>query len=177
MSEFDHLVMKTREALAGHIGVLSTGEALAAALVLNRFDWLEKMGYTMAQAIDRIGTEWARMIPAAAEAIDRANAVIAQAEKSAVEEVHLAKLSDSTGEIDVNADMVTYGNAPGYRSVNFTFDISRFGASTKHRLCLHVNAKDGESMAKHILDVHRSAWDDQGPIDVKEGERRPKWIG
>lgn len=44
MSEFNHLVMKTSEALAGRIGVLSTGEALAAALVLNRFDWLEKMG-------------------------------------------------------------------------------------------------------------------------------------
>lgn len=38
----------------GETGYLSTGEALTAALVLNRGDWLDRMGYTMAEAIDRV---------------------------------------------------------------------------------------------------------------------------
>lgn len=38
----------------GETGPLSTGEALTAALVLNRCDWLAEMGYTIAQALDRI---------------------------------------------------------------------------------------------------------------------------
>lgn len=35
-------------------GPLSTGEALTAALVLNRHDWLTEMDYSIAQALDRI---------------------------------------------------------------------------------------------------------------------------
>ena len=38
-------------------GPLSTGEALTAALVLNRADWLAEMDYTIAQALDRIDTD------------------------------------------------------------------------------------------------------------------------
>ncbi|MCC4603951.1 hypothetical protein [Xanthomonas campestris] len=38
----------------GGPGPLSTGEALTAALVLNRADWLAEMDYTIAQALDRI---------------------------------------------------------------------------------------------------------------------------
>lgn len=38
----------------GSTGPLSTGEALTAALVLNRHDWLKEMDYTIAQALDRI---------------------------------------------------------------------------------------------------------------------------
>ncbi|MEA9489845.1 hypothetical protein [Xanthomonas campestris] len=41
----------------GEPGPLSTGEALTAALVLNRHDWLADMGYTVAQALDRIDSE------------------------------------------------------------------------------------------------------------------------
>ena len=33
--------------------VQSTGEQVAVALVLNRADWLEELGYTIAEAIDR----------------------------------------------------------------------------------------------------------------------------
>lgn len=39
-----------------HHGVLSTGEKLAVALVLNDFELLG--GYTMLQAVDRVGEEW-----------------------------------------------------------------------------------------------------------------------
>lgn len=41
----------------GDTGALSTGESLTAALVLNRHDWLNEMGYTMAQALDRIDSD------------------------------------------------------------------------------------------------------------------------
>ncbi len=43
--------------LMGKTGPLSTGEALTAALVLNRHDWLAEMDYTIAQALDRIDTD------------------------------------------------------------------------------------------------------------------------
>ncbi|WP_096807590.1 hypothetical protein, partial [Xanthomonas citri] len=43
----------------GEPGPLSTGEALTAALVLNRHDWLAEMGYTIAQALDRIDSDTA----------------------------------------------------------------------------------------------------------------------
>lgn len=35
-------------------GYLSTGEAVTAALVLNRADWLRRLGYTMAEAVHRL---------------------------------------------------------------------------------------------------------------------------
>ncbi|WP_033836282.1 hypothetical protein [Xanthomonas citri] len=41
----------------GGPGPLSTGEALTAALVLNRADWLAEMDYTIAQALDRIDSD------------------------------------------------------------------------------------------------------------------------
>lgn len=41
----------------GQPGLLSTGESLTAALVLNRHDWLAEMGYTIAQALDRIDSD------------------------------------------------------------------------------------------------------------------------
>ncbi len=43
--------------------VQSTGEKIAVALVLNRADWLEEYGYTIAEAIERTGQEWVAMIP------------------------------------------------------------------------------------------------------------------
>lgn len=35
-------------------GPLSTGEALAASIVLNKPAWIKSMGYTLAEAIDRV---------------------------------------------------------------------------------------------------------------------------
>ncbi|MDR0274042.1 MAG: hypothetical protein LBI48_01635 [Burkholderiaceae bacterium] len=64
--ELNHIVRKSRDAKNGGFGVLSTGEKLAAALVLDRPDWLDQVGYTMAEAIDRVGAEWLALIPEAA---------------------------------------------------------------------------------------------------------------
>lgn len=57
--ELRHIVRKCLDAKAtDSYGVLSTGERVTAAVVLNRFDWLEELNYTMAEAFDRIGPEW-----------------------------------------------------------------------------------------------------------------------
>lgn len=64
--ELEHILQKCREAKHGGFGVLSTGEKLTAAIVLNRADWLDQMGYSMALAIERIGPAWLERIPDAA---------------------------------------------------------------------------------------------------------------
>lgn len=69
-AERRHLVSKCQQAKAGGFDVLSTGEKVAAALVLNRPDWLAQMGYTLAEAIDRVGPEWLALIPAVARELD-----------------------------------------------------------------------------------------------------------
>ncbi len=57
-NDLTHMLRICRAARDGGYGVLSTGEKLAAALVLNRHDWLTATGYTIVEAIDRIGPEW-----------------------------------------------------------------------------------------------------------------------
>ena len=63
---YEHLLRKARDAKrGGHEAwrVQSTGERVAVALVLNRADWLAKVDYTLAEAIDRSGSEWVAIIP------------------------------------------------------------------------------------------------------------------
>ncbi|HEX4030394.1 MAG TPA: hypothetical protein VHX20_08510 [Terracidiphilus sp.] len=65
-AQYEHLLRKSRDAKrGGHDtwAVQSTGEKVAVALVLNRPDWLEAIQYTIAEAIERSGTEWVAMIP------------------------------------------------------------------------------------------------------------------
>lgn len=180
MTTLEHLIMKTREAATCGINAMSTGEALAAALVLNRVDWLSGMGYTIPQAIDRVGPDWMAMIPDAAKHITQVDVALSVAARTAAEEVTLVDLGGTVEDdvVDVIASLVTYGSAPGYRDSSFVFDVQRPGASRKIRLCFRVNAEDSESIATHILDVHRLAWrKGEGPLDLKPGERRPRWIG
>ena len=63
---YNHLLNKARDAKRGGRnawGVQSTGEKVAVALVLNRADWLQECGYTMAEAIERAGQDWVAIIP------------------------------------------------------------------------------------------------------------------
>lgn len=63
---YEHLFRKAREAKHGGEqawAVQSTGEKVAVALVLNRADWLQAMGYTIAEAIERSGMEWVAAMP------------------------------------------------------------------------------------------------------------------
>ena len=70
---------KSRAARDGHFGVLSTGEKLAAALVLNKPEWLAKINYTMAEAIERVGDEWMARVPAAARVLEHEAELAAEA--------------------------------------------------------------------------------------------------
>ena len=51
---------KVRTVLADQdaFGVLSTGERIAVALVLDRYDLLESTWGTMLEAVDRLGPHW-----------------------------------------------------------------------------------------------------------------------
>ncbi|MCL1552925.1 hypothetical protein [Xanthomonas nasturtii] len=53
----------------GEPGPLSTGEALTAALVLNRADWLAEMDYTIAEALDRIDSDTVQHLRVAERAL------------------------------------------------------------------------------------------------------------
>jgi len=173
------LASKARQAAQGGFDVLSTGEKLAAALILNRPDWLSKMGYTIAEALVRVGAEWVAMIPAAAKLLNDTEAVFKGAEKTARDEEALQLLAggvDGGDTIDVSAKLVSSGQAPGYRDASFTLDLQRTGSERTYRLCIHVSASDSESMAQHLLDIHRLAWERGQPLDLRPGENRPRWI-
>ena len=65
-SKYDLLLRKAQDAKrGGHDAwaVQSTGEKVAVAFVLNRPDWLAEHGYTIAEAIERSGSEWVAIIP------------------------------------------------------------------------------------------------------------------
>jgi hypothetical protein len=51
--------------------VQSTGEKLAVAMALNQPEWISAMGYSLADAIDRIGPEWLAFIPQVARDFER----------------------------------------------------------------------------------------------------------
>lgn len=72
--EYLQLLSKARDAKAGGErawGVMSTGECLAVAFVLNRADWIADMGYTLAEALDRVGAEWLAFVPHVAHQLRR----------------------------------------------------------------------------------------------------------
>lgn len=89
---------------------------------------------------------------------------------------HLKDLRAQDRRIDVNAKLVTYGHAPGYRSMNLVFDVEELGGGETVRMDVNVSAEDSVTIRSHIDYVHRGAWEGKGPIDRKEGEQRPKWL-
>lgn len=64
-----HMVERV-EANEDRFGVLSTGEKIAVALVLDRRDLLQEVngGYTILEAIDRLGETWTAAAIAAQKA-------------------------------------------------------------------------------------------------------------
>lgn len=61
MNEIERLVAMI-EADESSIGVLSCGEAIAAALLFNRLEWLPEAYKHPLNAIDRLGSTWLRMV-------------------------------------------------------------------------------------------------------------------
>ena len=71
-AELNHFLSKARDAKNGGRdawAVMSTGEKVAVALVLNRADWLASIDYTLAEAIERTGSEWLAMVPQIAKTL------------------------------------------------------------------------------------------------------------
>ena len=69
---FQHLLGKARDAAKGGEvawSMQSTSEKIAVALVLNRFDWLTQVGYTIPQAIEGLGPYWTDAIPDVARTV------------------------------------------------------------------------------------------------------------
>jgi hypothetical protein len=68
----DTLISIAKRARSGGYSVMSLGEKLAAALILNRPDWIIALDYTLADALDRVGQDWVRLIPTASQHVERA---------------------------------------------------------------------------------------------------------
>jgi|SRR5665213_1620274 len=179
-----HILAKARDAAAGGIGALSTGEAPAAALVLNRPDWLATMDYSIADAIERIGPDWARLVPAAARQFKRDSEESAYA---AAESARQAKLAayfapQADGEaIDFSATLLTSGNAPGYRDVSLTFNLKPIGNGLQPNVQarIRIRPEAGEEVVREITNAHRLAWERSEAgrrLDAKPNEQRPDWI-
>lgn len=182
---FDQLMLNVRRAANGGIGSMSTGEALSAALVLNRSDWLEGMGYTIAEALDRIDEPWVGMLREAERAWRReaeAHAHVQQIEKDAAVAASIfgtATKQEESEPLDMSAKLVTYGNAPGYRDVNVVLDVALVGAGkphNSHRVSLSIRPADAETIMFHILEVQRFAWKNGKPLDMQPNEVPPRWV-
>lgn len=83
MRDLNQIISVSRRAARDGTGTLSHGEALAAALVLDRPDWLARMKYTLAEAIERVGAEWLALIPKASRQL--ADEAVQAAEQAVVE--------------------------------------------------------------------------------------------
>jgi hypothetical protein len=180
--DLEQILEKTRSAHSGYWGVLSTGEKLVTALVLNRADWLDEAGYSIADALSRIGVQWASLIPEASRRFARevdleASAAEKKAREKRIQE--FAELAATDEHLRMQGTLVTCGSAPGYRQVYLTLDLKPQGSLVTYRSEIQVRAADGESIVRTILDVHRLAWrkPERGPLDRLPGEVRPRWIG
>ena len=178
MNDLDHIVSKSRHAAAGGFGVLSTGEQLAAALVLNRPDWLARMNYTLAEAIERLGTKWLALIPQASKQMaDEAEFVAQQAETERADAILERPTPDR--EPDFSVSYVSCWQSPGFRNVAFIFDMTADGSSQTQRVRIRIRPEDAESIVGDLTQAHRAAWrEPRGcPLDAEPGEQKPDWIG
>lgn len=182
---FETLMHNVRRAANGGIEAMSTGEALAAALVLNRSDWLSSMDYTIAEALGRIDEPWVGMLSRAEKAWRQESEAYAQAEQIEQKAAIVASMfgastrKDDREPLDFSAKLVTWSEAPGYRSISFIFDVSLIGEGKPrdaHRIDLRIGAEDGGRILEQILEVHRFAWRDGKPLDVRPNEVPPRWI-
>ncbi|MES2784745.1 MAG: hypothetical protein V4684_04725 [Pseudomonadota bacterium] len=183
MPDYEHALAKALDAAAAGEqgpGPLSTGEALMAALALNRPDWLARTGYTIVEALERIGEEWRQVLPQVARAAAAEQSRQQEAHELAEQAMAITRLQATTDEIDqeifCEAQLVTCGSAPGYRDARLTFDVTPMNSPSALRVELRLRPQDGEPIARHLREVHELAWRKHDPFDVQPGERRPRWI-
>ncbi|APO97726.1 MULTISPECIES: hypothetical protein [Xanthomonas] len=177
-----HILAKSRAAAAGELGVLSTGEQIAAALALNRPDWLVAMGYTLAEAVDRLGADWLAQVPEAARQLADEAAKAADAHALEAQQLQLDALLEAPGDEPVRllAEFVTYGNSPGYRDVDVHLRVTPLYLDIQAEprlLALRIRPDDAPLIVDCISSVHAFAWhNERGPIDRRVGEVRPRWV-
>jgi hypothetical protein len=81
---------------------------------------------------------------------------------------------------DLNARLITYGDAPGYRGVTLRFECEELPSredGKSFKIELHLDASSAAAVAGHIIRVNRFAWSRAGqrPLDAQEGEVPPSW--
>lgn len=180
--KFEHLMDKVREAADCGIGTMSTGEALSAALVLNRPDWLKTMGYTMAEALDRIDESTIFLLRRAERAWHEecfAAEQVRQIEEQAAVATEVLTPAKGEPKVQLRGELVSHSFAAGYRDIDLHFDVQVMGhgrEAKKHRIVLEINPKDGLEVVRQIIYAHQVAWEQSPPTDKLEGETRPAWI-
>lgn len=185
MDHLTHMVSSALSASRNGYGALSTGEALAAALILNDYAALTDQGMTIAEALDRVGPDWAALIPVASKRalaqLDDVEQTRRQALKEDADQRFVNFAAD--GEpVDLEAKFVTHGDAPGYRDAYITLKLVPLGSKMDGprtvTATVRLNAVDSAKMAQSILDIHRLAWRSGcRPIDAEKTETRPNWLG
>lgn len=167
----------------GSFGVLSTGEKLAAAMVLNRHDWLAEMDYTIGDAIRRLGRDWVDLVPKVASAVAEELERVHEAATVADTALKIAALksvdrgSDRETTVDLQGKFVTHVYAPGYRDIGLVLTLSDQEGRELIRSKINLTAADAEAIAESVRDVQKAAWRRGPPLDAKEGEQRPHWLG
>lgn len=93
------------------------------------------------------------------------------------------RLCEQTALIDIShfhlqSSEVTYSRAPGYRDVGLTFDLSTQGADPpSFRATLWLSSEDGARIVANVGQVHGFAWKRGEPLDIRPGEKPPRWVG
>lgn len=114
---FTQMLGKARDAAACGINAMSTGEALAAAPVLNRPDRLAAMNYTIAEAKSRVGPDRVRAatlpaMRAGAFALAYANRIAVAASRSPQQGVQPRCLPVMEASMEMNVRFEATGRAP-----------------------------------------------------------------
>lgn len=179
---FDHLVDKAKYAQqVGSPGACSTGEALAAALILDRPDWIASMGYTLAEAIGRIDADWVEMIPLAERQVqsDCEGGAYAPAERLCQEKLAMLRDRQMAGDpLRFSAQVISLGNAPEYRNLALKLDLVATGEARAQpmRAMLAFSASGTTQILEYVGDIHRRAWRRGRPLDAQADEAKPAWL-
>ena len=113
----EQLLGKARDAAAADSpGGMSTGEALGVALVLNRPDWLAAQGATIAEAMERVGPIWCRLVPVAARQLERDAQQAAYARAETSPQARHAQVGSTVSRLHGDADDVGYSRPSRGRS-------------------------------------------------------------
>lgn len=184
MHHLTHMVSSALTAARSGYGTLSTGEALAAALILNDHAVLVDREMTIAEALDRVGPDWSALIPTASKRVlaqlDDLEQTRRQVKKQEADERFVDFAADDE-PVDLEAKFVTYGEAPGYRDAYITLKLVPLGSEMDGpktvTATVRLNAVDSAKVAQSIFDIHQLAWRaGNRPIDAKDSEKRPSWL-